>query len=97
MGWCSMQGSEEETSGTKKLSRAAKGVLNSIPPVALGQRSRQFFNDVWSRVNNIGGISRRLAPLAPGACDNGDDDKIPGAGSSPAQCMSGHVAQCECH
>ena len=63
-----MQEPDLDLNGTAKRSRAAKGSkkdlsIQDVNPVALGQRSRQFFNDVWRGVNNIGGIARRSASL----------------------------------
>jgi hypothetical protein len=65
-GVCTMQQPDLDLSGTAKRSRAAKGSkkdlsIQDVNPVALGQRSRQFFNEVWRGVNNIGGIARRSA------------------------------------
>ena len=61
-----MQESDLDLSGTAKRSRAAKAAkkdlsIQDVNPVALGQRSRQFFDTVWRGVNSIGGIARRSA------------------------------------
>lgn len=51
--------SEEAESGTTRLKRKPKeGANMTVNPIALGQRSRQLFNDVWTRVNQLGGIMR---------------------------------------
>jgi len=62
------QESDLDLSGTAKRSRAAKAAkkdlsIQDVNPVALGQRSRQFFDTVWRGVNSIGGIARSSAPI----------------------------------
>jgi hypothetical protein len=48
----------EKVDKAKQTEEEAQLTLSDINPVSLGRRSREFFNDVWKRLTDLGQLTR---------------------------------------